>query len=103
MTTSGVYAGTVVNSNSIQSTSSNPGVPFNPNIKGIQTGVDPNTLIPAKDLSTLSPQRINNAVKYGGGQAIYVNSAGVILDGHHRVAYAIASGQAIDIFVEAFK
>ena len=82
---------------------SNPGVDFVPGKTGYQYGVNPNTLIPSKDLSTLDPQRIANAVKYAGDQLIRVGRTGIILDGHHRVADAIANGRAIDVFVEFFK
>ena len=81
----------------------NPGVPFQPGKTGIQYGVDPNTLIPEKNLSTLDPQRIANAVKYAGDQLIRVGLDGNILDGHHRVADAIANGRAVDVFVEFFR
>ncbi|WP_127589234.1 hypothetical protein [Paenibacillus koleovorans] len=39
---------------------------FNPNGPRMQMGVDPNTLIATKDLSTLSSTRMKDAVKYGG-------------------------------------
>ena len=81
----------------------NPGKPFRKGALGIQEGIDPNTLIPTKDLSRLSSFRINNAVKYAGDQAIRVTKSGVILDGHHRVAYAIKYGKMVDVFVEIFK
>ena len=87
----------------LSKTKANPGKPFAPNGKSIQEGVDPNTLIPNKDLSQLSLQRMQNAVKYAGNQAISVTRNGVILDGHHRVAYAIKHGQMVDVIVEAFK
>ena len=81
----------------------NPGKDFQPNGPNVQLGVNPNTLTPTKDLSTLSPYRMNNAVKYGGNQAISVTNTGVILDGHHRVAHAIKNGQMVDVIVEVFK
>ena len=81
----------------------NPGVPFKPGVRGFQSGVNPNTLKPTKDLASLDPQRIINAVKYGGDQAISVSLSGQILDGHHRVADAIRNGRMIDIFVEPFR
>ena len=49
---------------------SNPGVAFKPNVPGIQTGVDPNTLIPQKVLSGLDPVRMKNAVRYGGDHLV---------------------------------
>ena len=51
---------------------SNPGVAFKPNVPGIQTGVDPNTLIPQKVLSGLDPVRMKNAVRYGGDHLVRV-------------------------------
>ena len=81
----------------------NPGKDFQPNGPNVQLGVNPNTLTPTKDLSTLSPYRMNNAFKYGGNQAISVTNTGVILDGHHRVAHAIKNGQMVDVIVEVFK
>ena len=81
----------------------NPGKDFQPNGPSIQEGVNPNTLTPTKNLSMLSPQRMQNAIKYGGNQAISVTSTGVILDGHHRVAYAIKNRQMVDVVVEVFK
>ncbi len=81
----------------------NPGSPFRPGVSGIQEGVNPNTLTPTKNLSSLSSFRMKNAVKYGGDQAITVTINGVILDGHHRVAYAIKHNKMVDVFVEIFK
>jgi len=84
-------------------TPANPGKPFEAGKTGIQHGVNPNTLIPQKDLATLNPQRMANAVKFGGDQAVRVGRTGIIQDGHHRVADAIMNGRAIDIFVEPYK
>ena len=83
--------------------SHNPGKPFVPGKTGFQFGVDPNTLTPTKNLASLSPQRIADAVKYGGDHAVIVGRTGRILDGHHRVADAILSGRAIDVFVQPFR
>ncbi|HAN20490.1 MAG TPA: hypothetical protein DCP51_02245 [Clostridiales bacterium] len=58
-------------------------------VGSIQRNVNPNTLIPTKILSTLDPQRIKNAWEYYGEQAIEVYRNGVIIEGHHRVAFAI--------------
>ena len=82
---------------------SNPGRAFEPGKTGFQYGVDPNTLTPIKDLSKLDPQRMADAIKYGGDHAVRVGRTGIIQDGHHRVADAIVNGRAIDIFVEAYK
>ena len=87
----------------VSKTPANPGKPFEAGKTGIQQGVNPNTLIPQKDLSTLNPQRMANAVRFGGDQAVRVGRTGIIQDGHHRVADAIMNGRAIDIFVEPYK
>lgn len=81
----------------------NPGEPFQPGKTGFQLGVDPNTLTPTKDLSTLDPKRVADAVKYAGDQLIEVGITGRILDGHHRVLDAILSGRAVDVFVNIFE
>ena len=77
----------------------NPGVPFKTGqrIGTIQYGVDPNTLIPKKNLKTLDPNRIKSAVKYAGDQALEVSRNGYIQQGHHRAADAIAHGRAVDV------
>ena len=82
---------------------SNPGKPFEPGKTGFQYGVDPNTLIPQKNLATLDPKRMADAIKFGGDQSIRVGRTGIIQDGHHRVADAIKNGRAIDIFVEPYQ
>ena len=87
----------------VSKTPVNLGKPFEAGKTGIQHGVNPNTLIPQKDLSTLNPQRMANAVRFGGDQAVRVGRTGIIQDGHHRVADAIMNGRAIDIFVEPYK
>lgn len=82
----------------------NVGVPFKTGgkIGSIQIGVNPNTLIPTKDLNTLNPLRIADAVKYAGNQALEVTSGGTILQGHHRVADAIAKGRPVDVIITIF-
>ena len=79
------------------------GSTFEAGKSGFQYGIDPNTLTPQKDLSSLNPQRMANAVKYGGDHVVIVGRTGIIQDGHHRVADAIINGRAIDIFVEPYK
>ncbi len=83
---------------------SNPGVPFKPGqqVGKTQEGVDPNTLIPQKVLSSLDSRRIKDAVKFAGDQAIEVSTIGVIQQGHHRVADAIANGRAVDVVITIF-
>lgn len=68
----------------------------------IQIGVDPRTLISMKDLSTLDPKRMADAIKYAGSQAIEVTTYGEVLNGHHRLAYAIMNGQAVDVVIKIF-
>ncbi|WP_213414292.1 hypothetical protein, partial [Xylanibacillus composti] len=80
----------------------NPGIEFNPYGSRVQTGVDPNTLVPAKDLKNLTnipggAQRVTNAVKHGGDKPIIVDRNGKILDGHHRVYDAIRKGRTVDV------
>ena len=87
----------------ISKTPSNPGKPFEPGKTGFQYGVDPNTLTPQKNLATLDPKRMADAIKFAGDQSVQVSRTGVIQDGHHRVADAIMNGRAIDIFVEPYK
>ncbi|MDR1203325.1 MAG: hypothetical protein LBL58_17080 [Tannerellaceae bacterium] len=73
------------------------GMPFNPSGSKVQIGVDPNSLTPGKDLSTLDPTRRKNAVKYGGDHTIIVDRSGRILDGNHRLLDALLNGRSIDI------
>ena len=87
----------------VSKTPTNPGKPFEIGKTGFQYGVNPNTLTPQKDLATLNPQRMADAVKYAGDKSIIVGQNGMIQDGHHRVANAIMNGRAIDIFVERYK
>jgi hypothetical protein len=65
----------------------------------IQEGVNPKTLIPAKDLSKLDPKRISDAVKYAGDKALEVSRGGVIQQGHHRLAHALKTGRAVDVII----
>lgn len=65
----------------------------------IQIGVNPRTLIPVKDLSTLAPARLQDAVEHGQFHAIDVTRDGEILDGHHRTRAAIEGGRAVDVIV----
>ena len=87
----------------LSKTPSNPGKAFKPGKTGLQYGVNPNTLTPQKDLASLDPKRMADAVKFAGDQLIRVGRTGIIQDGHHRVADAIMNGRAIDIFVEPYK
>ena len=90
-------------SSKINRAPANPGKPFNELGSAIQYGVDPNTLIPTKNLNSLDPHRMADAVKYAGDQMVYVGRTGIIHDGHHRVAHAIQTGRAIDVYVLPYK
>ncbi len=79
------------------------GKAFVPGKIGLQTGVNPNTLISTKNLATLDSRRMFSAIRYGGDKAVIVGRTGVIYDGHHRVAYAIKTGKAIDVYVNPYK
>ncbi|MDD4096862.1 MAG: hypothetical protein PHP22_11560 [Oscillospiraceae bacterium] len=72
------------------------GPDFKPNGPAVQEGINPNSLIPKKDLSTLDPARMADAIKYAGNRPIIVDKSGAVLDGHHRLAYAIKNNQAVD-------
>ena len=78
---------------------SNIGPDFNPNGPACQEGINPNSLKPTKDLSTLDPARVKNAVEFAGDRPIIVDKNGYVLDGHHRLQYAIENNQAVDISV----
>lgn len=75
------------------------GKPFNPKGSKVQIGVNPKTLKPSKDLSTLDPQRLKRAEIFGQGQALSVYRNGVVEDGHHRLANALANNRAVDIII----
>ena len=72
------------------------GPDFVPHGSAVQMGINPNSLIPTKDLSTLDIQRMKNAIKYGGDKPIIVDANGRVLDGHHRLKYAIENNRAVD-------
>ncbi|RTE11540.1 RHS repeat-associated core domain-containing protein [Paenibacillus whitsoniae] len=73
------------------------GKPFDPDGPTVQIGVDPRTLIPDKDLSKLSEQRLQNAVEFGGDHPIKVDRNGVVQDGHHRLLDAIRNNKPVDV------
>lgn len=75
------------------------GPDFIPYGKLVQEGVNPNSLIPTKDLSTLDTERMKNAVRYGGDKSIIVDNLGNVLDGHHRLKYAIENNKAVDVSI----
>ena len=78
---------------------SNIGPDFDPNGPSVQEGVNPNSLKPTKDLSTLDPARIKNSIKYAENKPIIVDSDGNVLDGHHRLKYAIDNNRPVDVSV----
>lgn len=42
---------------------------------------------------------MQNAVKYSGDKPIIVDKNGYVLDGHHRLQYAIKHNKAVDVFI----
>lgn len=75
------------------------GKPFDSNGPKYQEGVDPYTLAPSKDLSTLNRQRLSNAYKYGRDIPLSVYKSGIIEDGHHRLQNARQMKFAVDVFI----
>lgn len=75
------------------------GKPFDPKGPSVQEGVDPHTLTPTKDLSTLDPQRLKQVQQYGMNQSITVYRDGTIEDGHHRLRIALENNAAVDVNV----
>ena len=75
------------------------GKPFDPNGSKVQIGVDPRTLTPSKDLMKLDPYRLRNAEIYGRNQALSVYRNGVIEDGNHRLANALANDRSVDVVI----
>ena len=73
------------------------GKPFDPDGPRIQEGVDPHTLTPTKDLSTLNPQRLQQVQQYGMNQSIEVYRDGTVADGHHRLRLALENNAAVDV------
>ena len=97
------YGASKLAGNIVEKLSPKIGVPFKPGVTGPQYGVDPKTLIPKKKFSTLDPYRMNNAIKFGGDHMVEVGIDVVILNGNHRVAYAIKAKKAVDVFVYAYR
>ena len=75
------------------------GKPFNPKGPKLQIGVDPKTLTPSKNLKTLDPIRLRDAEIFGRDQALRVYRNGVIEDGNHRLANALAKNRAVDVSI----
>ena len=75
------------------------GPAFDPKGNRVQQGVDPRSLTPTKDLSTLDNRRLEDAIKYGGDKPIIVDNKGNVLDGHHRLKYAIEHNRAVDVSI----
>ena len=100
MTIGATIAGSITATSTVPSTQ---GRAFIPGRVGLQTGVDTNTLTPTKNLAMLDSRRMFSAVRFGGDKAVTVGRTGIIYDGHHRVAYAIKTGKAIDVYVNPYK
>lgn len=75
------------------------GPDFVPYGDAVQIGINPNSLKPTKDLSTLSDMRMKNAVRYGGYKPIIVDNLGNVLDGHYRLKFAIKNNKAVDVSI----
>ena len=104
ITAAATYSGsTMALKSTLSNKTTNSGIPFKSGVTGMQYGIDPNTLTPVKDLSSLNQYRMANAVKYGSDHAVEVGITGKIHDGHHRVADAISNGRAIDIYVHPYE
>ena len=75
------------------------GPDFDPKGPNVQEGVNPNSLKPAKDLSTLDSARMRNSIKYAENKPIIVDRQGNVLDGHHRLKYAIDNNKPVDVSI----
>ena len=75
------------------------GKPFDPHGEKLQIGVDPKTITPSKDLSSLDPIRLKNVERFGREQAIVVTRMGRVVNGNHRLANAIIHKRAIDVVI----
>lgn len=77
------------------------GTPFKKgqSVGSIQIGVDPRTLTPKKNLSTLDSQRIESAVDHARNSLLEVTADGVISDGHHRLKDAINNRRPVDVII----
>ena len=75
------------------------GKPFDPHGEKLQIGVDPKTITPSKDLSSLDPIRLKNVERFGREQAIVVTRMGRVVDGNHRLANALIHKRAIDVVI----
>ncbi len=69
----------------------------------VQYGVNPRTLIPSKDPSTLNEDRVRNAVRHARDRAIEVSADGLIQDGNHRRIGAIRERRAVDVVVVSWR
>jgi hypothetical protein len=54
---------------------------------------------PSKDLSTLDTARMKNAIKYAENKPIIVDEKGYVLDGHHRLKFAIENNKPVDVSI----
>ena len=77
----------------------NIGPDFDPNGPLVQEGINPNSLNPSKELDSLDPTRMKNAVKYASNKPIIVDRNGNVFDGHHRLRFAIEHNKPIDVSI----
>ena len=77
----------------------NIGLDFIPNGPSVQEGVNPNSLKPAKNLDSLDYERMVRANKFAGNRPIIVDRNGYVLDGHHRLKFAIEHNKPIDVSI----
>ena len=83
----------------IEYVKSNIGPDFKPNGSLVQEGINPNSLKPSKDLGSLDPIRMEDAIKYAGDKPIIVDPNGYVLDGHHRLRFAIEQNKPVDVTI----
>ena len=79
------------------------GNPFNPTGPLRQDNVDPNTLTPLRDLGSLNSSRMQSAGRAAQNNPnlrIEVNRSGEVIDGHHRLQYAIERGHSVNIQIQ---
>jgi len=81
------------------STNRNAGEPFDSKapIGKVQVGVDPQSLIPNKDLNSLDSERLRNVEEHARDIPIEVNHLGFVIQGHHRLKNALKNNRSIDV------
>jgi RHS repeat-associated protein len=73
------------------------GKPFEPYGIRIQNNVDPRTLIPGRDISEFTQASINDAWRYASEVRINVDALGRVLNGNHRLVYALQHNLPVNI------